>query len=174
MIVTREHAAFERGDRQADAVDRDRALVHQVRIELVGTRMRSHQLSSPSAPAHRNSPVPSTWPCTMWPLSRPVGESGRSRLTREPGRRSPSCVRRSVSGARSAEKRVGAQVDRGQADAVHGDAGALGQVAAAPSSSGRAGAVAADHSTVPSSSMIPVNIQVSFDGELVRRNRVDA
>src|SRR6516225_3806224 len=69
-----------------------------------GTRTRSHQFWSPRASSDSNSPVPSTWPCTICPLSRPVGASGRSRLTREPGPKSPRLLRRRVSGARSAAK----------------------------------------------------------------------
>src|ERR1039457_6948708 len=107
-------------------------------------RTRSHQLSSPSESRARNSPVPSTWPCTMWPFIRPFGESGRSRLTREPGRRSPRLLRSSVSGARSAGT-VEQRMERREPAVI----------------------------TAPSSSIIPVNIKVSFDGEFVGRNGMD-
>ena len=107
--------------------------------------------------------MPSTWPCTMWPLRRPVGESGRSRLTREPARRSPRLLRRRVSGARSAEKESGrgstavrhtpftAMLAPSRHVRHHGGAAHLQPRAGRPRSSA---------STVPSSSMIPVNIQV--------------
>ena len=103
MMVTDEDVRLQIGDGQADAVDRDRALVDQIRIEL-------RRNSDPQPPVvvaecfeREELAGPSTWPCTMWPLRRPDGESGRSRLTRDPARRSPRLLRRSVSGARSAE-----------------------------------------------------------------------
>src|ERR1035438_9549010 len=107
----------------------------------------------------------------MWPLSRPPGESGRSRLTREPGRRSPRLLRRSVSGARSAENpsgRSSAAVRQTPLTAM------LAPTAASPRAGeqrmeGRAPAVI----TAPSASIIPVNIEISFDGEFVGWNRMD-
>src|ERR1035437_2962000 len=134
-------------------------------------RTRSHQLSSPSESRTRNSPVPSTWPCTMWPFIRPFGESGRSRLTREPGRRSPRLLRRSVSGARSAENPSG----RSPAAVRQTPLTAMLEPTAASARTveqrmeRREPAV----TTAPSSSIIPVNIKVSFDGEFVGRNGMD-
>src|ERR1022692_3758569 len=134
-------------------------------------RMRSHQLSSPSESRARNSPVPSTWPCTMWPFIRPFGESGRSRLTREPGRRSPRLLRSSVSGARSAENESG----RSSATVRQTPVTAMLEPTAASARTveqrmeRREPAVI----TAPSSSIIPVNIKVSFDGEFVGRNGMD-
>src|SRR5205085_537179 len=99
------------------------------------------------------------------------GESGRSRLTYDPGRSSPRFVRRSVSGATSALKVSG----RSPTAVRHTPLTAM----LAPSvrscitveqRTRRRGAAA---STVPSSSTIPVNIQISFDGEFVRRNLVN-
>src|ERR1035437_2909898 len=134
-------------------------------------RMRSHRLSSPSPSRARNSPVPSTWPCTMWPFSRPLGESGRSRLTREPGRRSPRLLRFSVSGARSAENpsgRSAAAVRQTPLTAM------LAPTAASPRTvEQRTERRDPALTTVPSSSIIPVNIKVSFDGEFVGRNGMD-
>src|SRR5579871_5293127 len=132
-------------------------------------RTRSHQFSSPRASRDSNSPVPSTWPCTMWPLRRPVGASGRSRFTREPARRSPRLLRRRVSGAKSAEKPSGRRPTA---------------VRHTPLTATLAPSVMSSRTveqctlrrppwrdaTVPSSSMIPVNIQVSFHRELVRRD----
>src|ERR1035438_9689327 len=135
--------------------------------------MRSHQFWSPSDSRARNSPVESTWPCTMWPLKRPLGESGRSRFTREPARRSPRLVRRRVSGARSAEKEPAPR-----STAVrHTPLTAM----LAPSiiswrtmeqrTFSRAPEVRVwTESSVPSSSMIPVNMNVSFHGEFIRRD----
>src|SRR6476659_3111575 len=106
----------------------------------------------------------------MWPFRRPPGERGRSRLTREPGRRSPRLLRFRVSGARSAENESG----RSSAAVRHTPLTAmLAPIAASPRTveqwmERRVPAVI----TVPSSSIIPVNIQVSFDRELVRRNGV--
>src|ERR1019366_4057140 len=142
-------------------------------------RMRSHQLSSPSPSRERNSPVPSTWPCTMWPFIRPLGESGRSRLTREPGRRSPRLLRLSVSGARSAENPSGRSpvtVRQTPLTAM------LAPTAASPRTVEQrmesrdpavSPVVAPVVTTVPSSSIIPVNIKVSFDGEFVGWNGMD-
>src|ERR1017187_7132452 len=135
--------------------------------------MRSHQFWSPSDSRARNSPVPSTWPCTMCPLKRPLGESGRSRFTREPARRAPRLGRSRVSGARSAEKE-----SRSRSTAVrHTPLTAI----LAPSviswrtveqhTFSRAPAVRVwTDSSVPSSSMIPVNMDVSFHGEFIRRD----
>src|ERR1019366_1214797 len=135
--------------------------------------MRSHQFWSPSESRARNSPVESTWPCTMWPLKRPLGERGRSRFIREPARRSPRLVRSRVSGARSAEKEA---VSRSTA-VRHTPLTAM----LAPSviswrtveqrTFSRAPALRVwTDSSVPSSSMIPVNMDVSCHGEFIRRS----
>src|ERR1035438_732112 len=134
-------------------------------------RMRSHQLSSPRASRARNSPVPSTWPCTMWPFMRPLGERGRSRLTRAPGRRSPRLLRWSVSGARSAENESGrnsAAVRQTPLTAILAPTAASLRTVEQRMER-RAPAVI----TLPSSSIIPVNIKVSFDGEFIWRNGMD-
>src|ERR1017187_4605869 len=111
----------------------------------------------------------------MWPLSRPEGESGRSRFTREPARRSPRLLRRRVSGARSAEKESGpgsAAVRQTPFTATLAPV-AVPAMPVAPRSLSRAPAAPATiDSTVPSSSIIPVNIQVSFHREFVGRNLV--
>src|SRR5579883_565608 len=135
-----------------------------------GTRTRSHQFSSPSASSERNSPVPSTCPCTICPLKRPAGESGRSRFTRAPGRSAPRLLRRSVSGATSAAK----ESDRRSTAVRHTPLTAMLAPSALPSSTveQRKRSRGAAASTVPSSSIIPVNIDVRFPRELVRRNRM--
>src|ERR1017187_1967355 len=134
-------------------------------------RTRSHQLSSPSESRARNSPVPSTWPCTMWPFIRPFGESGRSRLTRDPGRRSPRLLRSSVSGARSAENESGCSPLTVRQTP-------LTAMLEPPAASARTVEQRMERRepaviTAPSSSIIPVNIKVSFDGEFIRRNGMD-
>src|SRR5450432_3563989 len=100
----------------------------------------------------------------MWPLRRPVGESGRSRFTREPGRSAPRLLRRRVSGARSAENPSG----RGSTAVRHTPLTLMLAPAAvsaitvdartfrrAPAGWGWSA------STAPSSSIIPVNIRVA-------------
>src|ERR1035437_1033998 len=146
-------------------------------------RMRSHQLSSPSESRERNSPVPSTWPCTMWPFIRPLGESGRSRLTREPARRSPRLLRSSVSGARSAEHPSGRSpvtVRQTPLTAILAPRAASERTVEQRMESRDpavypvvAPVVSLVVTTVPSSSIIPVNIKVSFDGEFVGWNGMD-
>src|SRR5258706_10125491 len=107
----------------------------------------------------------------MWPFRRPVGESGRSRLTREPGRRAPRLLRRRVSGARSAANESGLMstaVRQTPLTAILAPS-ARSCITVEARTRRRAPAV----STVPSSSMIPVNIHVSFHCEFVRRDRVN-
>ena len=101
-------SSSQRGDREADAVDGDRALVHDV-AQHVGRRGEAHR-----APTRRRwacgratVPVPSTWPWTRWPPRRSARRTGRSRLTGSPARRSPRLVRASVSVTASAAQRVG-------------------------------------------------------------------
>src|SRR5215218_9395337 len=105
----------------------------------------------------------------MWPLSRPVGESGRSRLTRDPGRSAPRLVSRSVSGATSALKLSG----RSPTAVRHTPFTAIlaPSVMSCMTVEHRTRSFGAAASTVPSSSIIPVTI--AFDGELVWRDLVD-
>src|SRR5260370_38217356 len=99
----------------------------------------------------------------MCPLSRLASDSGRSRFTRDPARRSPRLLRRSVSGARSAVK------DRGcRSTAVRHTPFTAMLEPSRESSSTRLQWTfrrAPLRSTTPSSSMIPVNIP--FHGEFV-------
>src|SRR5215471_9044461 len=138
-----------------------------------GTRTRSHQLSSPRASSDTNSPVPSTWPCTMWPLSRPVGASGRSRLTRAPARSAPKLLRRRVSGATSAENesgRTSTAVRQTPLTAMLTPSLASESTVAQRTPRRAPAARLSIAATVPSSSIIPVNIEVTLHGELVGRN----
>src|ERR1039457_2578696 len=107
----------------------------------------------------------------MWPFIRPFGESGRSRLTREPGRRSPRLLRWSVSGARSAEK----PAERSVAAVRQTPLTAMLEPTAASPRTVEQRMERRDPlvTTTPSSSIIPVNIKVSFDGEFVGRNGMD-
>src|SRR5260370_11637343 len=107
----------------------------------------------------------------MWPLRRPPAESGRYRLTREPGRRSPRLLRLRVAGARPAEN------ESGRSSAAVRQTPLTAMLAPTEASSRtveqrterRVSAVI----TVPSSSIIPVNIKVSFNSEFVGRNGMD-
>src|SRR5450432_1562542 len=91
----------------------------------------------------------------MWPLRRPVGESGRSRFTREPGRSAPRLLRRRVSGAGSAAGRhtpLTLMLAPAAVSAITVDARTFRR---APAGWGWSA------STAPSSSIIPVNIRVA-------------
>src|SRR6185503_3960319 len=71
-----------------------------------GARLRSKdtvsQCESPSGRISSTTPVPSTWPCTKWPPTRPSAAIGRSRFTLWSCRSDPSVVTRAVSGPISA------------------------------------------------------------------------
>ena len=116
-----EAVVAQRADGQADAVDRDRALLDQVAHELAGRRRSRARARCRRRVTAATVAVPSTWPCTMWPPSRSPARSASSRLTGEPA------LQRSQRGARERlGHRLGAEavgVDRGrrQADAVDGD-----------------------------------------------------
>ena len=64
-------------------------------IRCSGGSMRSRRSVGRSVTA-RNVPTPSTWPCTMCPLSIVVGVTAGSRFTLFPAARSPRVVIRSV------------------------------------------------------------------------------
>src|ERR1035438_7643225 len=111
----------------------------------------------------------------MWPLSRPEGESGRSRLTREPARRAPRLVRRKVSGATSAENALGrgsTAVRQTPFTAMLAPAAVSAMTVAQRTRSRAPVPPTVISSTVPSSSIIPVNIHVPFQSEFVWRNLV--
>src|SRR5579871_869543 len=112
----------------------------------------------------------------MWPLRRPVGERGRSRLTRDPARRSPRLLRRRVSGARSAEKESGRRstaVRQTPLTAMLAPS-VMSCITVEHRTLRRAPAERVwTDSTVPNSSTIPVNIEVPFYGELIGGNGVD-
>ena len=60
--------------------------------------------ASPSSAISWMEAVASTWPWTMWPPSRSLSASGRSRFTGSPSFSAPRLVRRSVSGTTSTRK----------------------------------------------------------------------
>src|SRR3954469_20877363 len=60
--------------------------------------------AKPSSSSDSTVPVPSTWPCTMWPPRRSLARSGSSRFTWSPAPSGPSDERRSVSAITSARK----------------------------------------------------------------------
>ena len=84
-------------DREADAVDGDRALLDQVAQDAVGgPRSEVGRRRRRSARRRRRGPGPGGRP------SRSVERTGRSRLTGSPGSRAPRLVRASVSATASA------------------------------------------------------------------------
>src|SRR5580693_6600096 len=101
----------------------------------------------------------------MCPFNLPPAASGRSRFTREPTRRSPRLLRRSVSGARSAPNESGCK----SAAVRHTPFTAMlaPSVRSLITVAQRTRRRAPADSTTPSSSMIPVNI--AFHGEFIRR-----
>ena len=103
------------GDGQRDAVDGDRALVHDVAGQLGRAARRGRPPSAPTARARAIVPVPSTWPCTRCPPSRPSSRIGRSRLTGTPAASAPRQLRSRVSRITSAVNAVVGRVDDGQA-----------------------------------------------------------
>src|ERR1700687_165031 len=136
-------------------------------------RTLSHQFPSGKDSSERNSAVPSTWPCTICPLSRSPTAAARSRLTREPTRNIPRLLRDRVSGDRSHQNPFGSTVTAVRQTPL------TAMLAPAFVSSStvlhsnfiRLPATA----IVPSSSTIPVNtlfLHVGFDGEFIRRNAV--
>ena len=60
----REAVVVERGDRQRDAVDGDRALLDAVAEDALRARRPRPALPSPSGSTERTRPTPSTWPWT--------------------------------------------------------------------------------------------------------------
>src|SRR3954451_24069102 len=113
----------------------------------------------------RISPVPSTWPCTMWPPSRPVTGTARSRLTGLPGASAPRLERCSVSAITSAVKAspwTSTTVRQTPLTEIESPCPAS-DVTAAPRTVSRAAASSSSRRTTsPSSSTIPVNTSDSF------------
>ena len=86
ITATANPSARQRGHREADAVDGDRALLDDVAHDRLRAR-RTRRAREPSAWGVRTRMVPtaSTWPCTRCPPSRSCRRTGRSRLTGSPG-----------------------------------------------------------------------------------------
>ena len=72
------------GNRQRHAVDGDRALLDHVAQQLGARRRSARRARSPPRVTDSTVPVPSTWPCTMWPPRRSPARSGSSRFTSSP------------------------------------------------------------------------------------------
>ena len=136
--------------------------------------MRSHQFSSPSASSDEE--LAGAIHVALHDVAAQAA-GGRKRALQVDARAGAQIAqvaaaqrfRREVGG-----KTSGPRVQRGQADAVHRDARALRSYPQSPwgsaPSAARRPARGSRTSTVPNSSMIPVNIQVSFHGEFVGRN----
>src|SRR5258705_8741261 len=107
----------------------------------------------------------------MWPLNRDEGSSGRSRFPGEPGRRSPRLDRRSVSGARSAEKPSGRKSTavRHTPFTATLAPSVMSLITVLQRTARRDPAV----TTVPNSSIIPVNIHVPLHREFIRWDLMD-
>ena len=84
------------GDREADAVEGDRALVDRVAQQLGREADAEAAGEAVLLDRRATSPTPSTWPWTMWPPSRSEACIASSRLTRAPASRPPSAVTSSV------------------------------------------------------------------------------
>ena len=115
-------------DGQRDAVDGDRPLVDEVAPHPVGQARPRRPPSARWGCGTGSSPVPSTWPWTMWPPSRFSAVTARSRLTRVPGRNAPREVLSSVSRITSAVKTSPSWLDDREAAAVDRDRVAVARV----------------------------------------------
>ena len=126
---TAKPSSRERADREADAVDGDRALLDDVARELgLGVDLDDAREAS-LVDARRPSPVPSTCPCTMCPPSRSPARSAQLEVHRRAGAERAERGARSVSFIASARKPSPPAVDRRQADAVDRDRVAFAQLA---------------------------------------------
>ena len=79
--MTSKRSIAEAGDGEADAVDRDRSLVHDVTAPACGGKLTVSQWNSASAAISSTWPTASTCPWTKCPPKRPSARSGRSRFT---------------------------------------------------------------------------------------------
>ncbi len=97
ISATAKPSLVERGDRQADAVDRDRALLDDVARQAPGRSLDARSRRE-ALLADRAIVADAVDVAQHEVAAEPVGaRSGSSRLTRAPARSSPSVVRRSVS-----------------------------------------------------------------------------
>ena len=113
-------------DRQAHAVDRDRALVGDIARQGLGARITS-SCDSPTGANFTTSPTPSTWPLTRWPPRRSDRRNAFSRLTSPGSPRPYGAIQRF---ARHVDLvAVGGFGDHRQADAVGSDAVAQRDIA---------------------------------------------
>ena len=105
-------------DRQADAVDRDRALVGQEPRQAARRMDRAARVDSPTRSRWTTRPMPSTWPVTRWPPSRSWARSAFSRLT------GPSSPRAAVR-VEALGRDVDVEALRCRVEPGHGHAGAV-------------------------------------------------
>ena len=163
MRLTVNDPVVDRRDGQRDAVDGDRALVHDV-ARQVGRQRDAHDLPVLRRRAARSiRPVPSTWPWTRWPPSRPSSRIGRSRLTGSPARRAPRQLRSRVSRITSAvnvSPSASTTVRQTPLTAIESPCRAPSTTSRpAHASAGRCRRGRSARSTSPSSSTMPVNIR---------------
>ena len=100
----REAVLVQRAHRQADAVERHRALLAPGSARAAGSISISSTREKPSSRIAATVPVPSTWPCTTCPPRRSAARSGSSRFTRAPALSAPE---------RGALERLGHRLARG-------------------------------------------------------------
>ena len=172
-ICTSNRLGAEPGHRQADAVDRDRALATRGRARAPRDSSTVSQWKSASGRSSSMLPIASTCPCTKWPPNRPSARSGRSRFTSR-ARREPAERRH----AQRLRPDVGVNLpvlgdDDRQADAVDGHAVARRQLRGERrvDAQADAAAVVGLRSTIsPTASTRPVNITLYQD---IRPERLD-
>src|SRR5262245_4630115 len=132
---------------------------------------------SPSGTLAVTTPTPSTWPCTRCPPSRSPSLSERSRLTRVPDRQSPSVVSPSVSGTASTANPAGVTSSTVRQHPEHARLSptlASRTTSRAAIQKRRPCARSSTRSTVPSSSISPVNtsaLQVHDQARVVAESR---
>ena len=171
-----EHAAFERGDGEADAIDGDGSFVYQVRIELGGDANAQPPVVIAEGVERQEFAGAIDVALDDVAAEAAAGGKGALQIDARTGAQvaqiaAPEGLRGEIGG-----EGIGPQIDGGKTDAVDGDAGALGRCppsTVAQRTLKRAPLRGCVASTVPSSSIIPVNIEVSFHGEFVRRNGMD-
>ena len=146
------------GNRQADAIDRDRPAMNQIRSE----RGRIADRDPPEICFRTNrldSAGPSTCPSTMWPPNRPSG-THRPLEIHERGLHAVTRLVTLPSQGQSRSNRSRLILDNGQADAVDGDAFAKPQIWRNVGSDPQAesASIVVTSATSPTDSINPVNI----------------
>ncbi len=126
-VDSRTRRRADRIDREAHAVDGDRAFRRNVARQRCGNLRRRCRFEPPTCSTPMTSPTPSTWPVTMWPSSGSPALSGGSRIharsPRSPAERRDGQGRGGYIGGEAARRDSHGR----QADAVDGDAAADGE-----------------------------------------------